>query len=95
MLATHDRDETIETLLASFERRPVTADRATFLARRDGASLGHELNRLQGASYTDVDARLDRLWRNAQVTKAEYVHLVTEIARRGLFKATSDPAHGR
>lgn len=41
------------------------------LARRAGAALAHDLNRLQGADYTEADARLDRLWRNGQITKPE------------------------
>ncbi len=75
----------LEKLLAPLEQRPVTVDRETMLRRREGATLGHELNRVQGASYTALDARLDRLWRNGQVTKAEYVGLVADIGRRGLF----------
>jgi hypothetical protein len=90
-----DRRARVETLLSPFEQRSVTVDRETILARRDGAALGHELNRLQGAAYTDIDARLDRLWRNGQVSKAEYVQLVTDLARQGLIEASPDTAHGR
>ena len=95
MTATLDTRAKLDTILCPYEQRPVSADRDTIVSRRAGANLGNELNRLQGAVATEADARLDRLWRNAQITKTEYVKLATEIARQGLFKDIPSPSHGR
>lgn len=91
----HDARAELEVLLSPYEQRPVTADPQTMLAHRSGGALAHDLNRLQGADYTEVDARLDRLWRNGQITKPEYIQLVTELARQGLFKNIPRAADNR
>lgn len=89
------QQQELERLISPFEHREITTDRETMLARREGADMMRELNRIQGADYTDLDARLDRLWRNGQLSKHEFTELVGEIARRGLFNASTPERNGR
>lgn len=77
----------LEELLAPFEARPLGVDRDEVTERRRGTAFGEELNRIQGAEPNAVRERLIRLWCLGQVNHEEFVGLVGEIGRKGLFKA--------
>lgn len=77
----------LDALLEPFEARPLGLMRDEVAERERGAAFGEELNRLQGAEPNPVRDRLNTLWCLGQVSHEEFVALVGEIGRRGLFRA--------
>lgn len=77
----------LDELLRPYEARPLGLTRDAIAERQRGAAFGEDLNRLQGAEPNAVRERLNTLWCLGQVTHEEFVALVGEIGRRGLFRA--------
>jgi len=83
----------LDELLRPFEARPLGLARDEIAARQRGAAFGEELNRIQGAEPNMVRERLSRLWCLGQVSHEEFVALVGEVGRKGLFNAMdNEPA---
>lgn len=76
----------LDALLEPFENRPLRLTRDEIAERKRGSAFGEDLNRLQGAERNPVRERLNTLWCLGQVTHEEFVSLVGEIGRRGLFR---------
>lgn len=82
---TKSAETTVDALLAPFEARVPTTDAKEAEKRREGLRLGTELNRLQGAKHSKVDARFDDLYVTGRISKEESLTLLLALVRHGLL----------